>query len=297
MNDLSGSGIGHIPPDEQECNLILLSGLWRLVWEYRQFSSMAEGSPGGGTLMAATRFQELSRCLQNFRLSCDDRGISDANSIRTGLMLELISMHLNMSLEHVQLYAGLEGEGSARNVWPLLMEWIGTTASRQAMLHAGQIIRIAKSFGRGHLRDIYSVAVFHAAIAIWAFGVIPNTNGSISGSSPDRNTMVSQPQDPIVWLDGAECKEVKRFIALNRGFPALRDRQAEDEAIFLSNPAATLDISIDILKRNHQDAALAEGDSAPPLVKNLVQLMSSLRDRTEAMKGQLHPPIHTLISV
>jgi hypothetical protein len=268
--------------DAGESNLAFLYGAWRLVWEYKQFNTIVGINMSEGGLIMRSRYQDLVSLLQNFRINTDELAGCDG-SLTTTMMVELILMHLHVSLEDIQLLAGREGREDAIRVYPSLQEWINTAASRRAVWHAGQVLRCAKSMPPQLLRDFSAIAVYHASLTFWAYGVILNTcksSNAADGAGSPPSSLVAGRQS--VWLDQAETTLSQRFIAMNRGVPGIHGVEDSQPAAFLENPGAVIDAVMDILKRNHD----ARGDqqpqpTRPPLVENLVQLMHGLRNAME----------------
>lgn len=249
----------------------LLSAVWGLVWEYRQLSSITKVSPNqwnSGTLLLSSRLTELKRLLECIRMGSSDSFINN-------LFLELLSMHLHMSLEEVHLFAGVEGQEEAKRVYPNLREWVKTPGARQAMWHAGQLVRYAREVPV--LRDFAAVAVYQAGLAFWTYGVISNATvgtwdttpggGGGGGGSDGRGA------DETVTLNELGTQAAQRFIALNRGKPAIVSGVGESRTqALLSDPAAVMDALMDLLMANHKSR-----QARPPLVANLLELMRGLK--------------------
>jgi len=236
------------------------------------------GNPGGSGLLLAARFQELSRSLETFRILFDEPMHGHSNS--TFLTLELVSMHLHVSLEDVQLFAGLEGEEEAARVYPSLCDWMKTPTSRQAMWHAGQAVRAAKAMASHHLDAFQSIAVYHTSLALWAYGVILNANGiSYDDTIMAYSDPVFATSELPVWLDGIDTVATQRFIALNRGMPALQSLQESQPPALIHDPAAILEVIIDVLLCNPMSSEQLK-PYRQPVVENLVQLVYGLRDAT-----------------
>lgn len=259
--------------DEKASNTAFLHAAWGLVWEYRQLSSILHGESRqwDSTLVMTSRYRELMKLLQCFRM--ESPGCSS-------LLLELILMHLHMSLEDVQLLAGLEGQEEASRVYPSLCEWVKTTASYQAVWHAGQVLRAAKSLPFHHLRDFSAIAVYHASLAFWAYSHALEKEPQ-PPSLTVTPTMQGSMQGQFVWLDEGETTDVQRFIALKRGFPCLRGLQPSSPPVPLKDASAVMDIVLGVLYQNH-----AEADRPmPPLVENLIRMMEGLRDTVRSNDG------------
>ncbi|KAL1957491.1 hypothetical protein VTO42DRAFT_5954 [Malbranchea cinnamomea] len=262
--------------DAAESNLAFLYGAWRMVWEFKQLSAVMKNSMYDGGLVMRSRYQDLISLLQSFRISSDESTATDAG--RSTLVLELILMHLHVSLEDIQLFAGLEGQEDAVRVYPSLRDWVNTSSSRSAVWHAGQIIRVAKLMPPRLLRDFVAIAVYHASLTFWAYGVILNTP---EGSSKAHRSEVGYAAQPV-WLDGTETTDAQRFIALERGIPGIRGVDNSQSPAFLDNPSAVIDVVVGILKRNHEMSGEQQQQqhqsTKPPLVENLIQLMHGLRN-------------------
>lgn len=98
--------------DIQFSGLIVLYGIWALVWEYHQCESISKGSEYFDPLLLNSRYKELSQLLQHFRLHSSEW--HEPLQSQVILLLELVSMHLHMPLEELQLYAGKEDREAAR---------------------------------------------------------------------------------------------------------------------------------------------------------------------------------------
>ena len=189
-------------------------------------------------------------------------------------------MNLHVSFEELQLFAGKEGNEEAERVYPLLKTWFENRKARQAVWHAGQVIRAAAAFSQNQLRDFYAVALYHASLAVWVYGMV-SLGSSRSRLKRTENAIVSGSVDNgIVFLDGEDTAEARRFIALSRGVPAIRDLPSPSRAIGrvaqgyarLDNPKAVMEVVIEILTRN----CTAGTSGLPLLIENLAQLVRDL---------------------
>lgn len=246
--------------DQRQASMAVLGAAWRMIWEYRQLeSSMKERSSQwcNGNLLMSSRHAELTKLLQCFRIS----SVEDA---KVTLILELLLMHLHLSLDDVQLFAGVEGEEEARRVYPSLVQWTKTTTSRQALLHAGQVIRAARQLRLGLICDFAAIAVYQASLAFWSYGIITRASEP-SPHSSHSNT---------VWLDGAEDNGVQRWIINGKGNAAIRtwSKQHNQEVpALVSNPDEVVMAVVAAMRMNHLETR------SPPLVDNLINMMEGLR--------------------
>lgn len=248
---------------------IFLHGFWALILEYRQLSavhrsrSYANSLGGTPNLLLSSRHQELVKDLQSFQLIAADWKDMSAQE---HLLLNALMMNLHVSLDDMQLFSGKEGEDQARRVYPVLQQWAASSEARSAVWCAGQIIRYAKFFPPGHLKDFYAVAVHHASLALWTYGIVTRANR--------RQQMQAQYTYNAVYLDGSDSISIQRFIGFDQGRPMItgpliRGSAAESS---LLDPRACMDIMQDVLRSN-----FSQGHGGlPPIVENLCQMIKQL---------------------
>ncbi|KAL4770127.1 hypothetical protein BDW60DRAFT_209313 [Aspergillus nidulans var. acristatus] len=247
------------------CGAVIHS-IWGLVWEFRQLSSLlAAGSRywDGGLLMAS-RHGQLRRILDCFRM---------AYGGETPVQLHLVLMHMYVSLEEVEIL--VTSEDPSRTIAldqpaSALREWVGSEQARHAIWHAGQVVRAIKMLRMQTLRDLMAIALYHASLTLWAYGMV-----HLRMICPDKRSAVGTGLGGSVWLDGPETEDIHRYIALQRGTPALQCPGDAREAVFIEDPTAVLTMMIEIMQRNHCHDVFTR---TPPLVANLVHLLERLRD-------------------
>ena len=260
IQDLDILATKDIYVDQRQASMAVLGAAWRMIWEYRQLdSSMKDinNQWSNGNLLMSSRHSELTKLLQCFRIS----SVEDA---KVTLILELLLMHLHMSLDDVQLFAGVEGEEEARRVYPSLVQWTKTTTARQALWHAGQVIRAARNLRQGLICDFAAIAVYQASLAFWSYGII--TRATESGPMLN-NTLTA-------WLDGGDDQGVQRWIINGKGNAAIRaltGKPPADSPAMVSSPYEIVMSLVVAMRRNHNEAR------SPPLVDNLINIMEGLR--------------------
>ncbi|KAM3509203.1 hypothetical protein MY10362_000734 [Beauveria mimosiformis] len=256
---------------------IYLHGFWSLILEYRQLCvvhrtrSYTSSGSSTASLLLNSRHQELVRELQDFQLVA---GEWPDMSVQEQVVLHLLQMNLHVSLDDLQLFSGKGGEEQARRIYPVLQQWAASTAARTAVFAAGQILRCAKMFPPDHLNGFYAVAVHHAALALWTYGVVLKANR--------QQTMASQYAYGSVYLDDQDSLSVQRFIGFDQGRPLIRSpapqRDATGEATLQDSRACML-ICEEILRAN-----VSHGKEAtPPIVENLCHLIRQLGDAAWAV--------------
>ena len=277
--------------DMQLSILIILYGIWTLIWEYRQLNSLVKLQQSShrwnGALISTSWHQELCQLLSHFRIHASEWG--DGMRPEAILIQERSLMNLHVSFEDVQLFAGKEGDEEARRVYPHLKQWAESRESRQAVWHAGQVLRAGAMCHPKQLRDFSAVALYHASLAFWAYAVVsrPSKDGK-EGSRSHFSPAVHS--DELIWLDGEEGPDVGRFIALRRGIPVICDwtrsvgAGQRDGYAALSDPRAVMDTIIAVLRRGSK----IEDQMPSPLVENLSQLMRDLGNAAMAI-GRSRP--------
>lgn len=273
LNDLDILGSTDVIDQSDSCSAFLYAA-WSLVWEHRQLVSVVKRPSyhWDNSLIMTSRYQELAKLLQHFRFICAE--LPNSTRERLNMTLELILMHLHLSLEDLQLWAGLEGQEEAARVLPSLQAWVRTSTSRQAIWHAGQVLRAAKLLPPRFIHNFSSIAVYHSALAFWSYKMILQAE-----DGNDREQQVLPPSLPVIWLDDLDSQEVQRFIALARGTPSIRGSRGS--ILSTHEPNSVLDAAMEILHANH----VLNLGARPPLVENLIQLMKGLRTAAKAAPG------------
>ncbi|KAL4749833.1 hypothetical protein BDW72DRAFT_194414 [Aspergillus terricola var. indicus] len=255
----------HIADIRLACGAVMHS-IWGLVWEFRQLSSLlAAGSRyWNGDLLMASRHGQLRRILDCFRM---------AHGGETPVQLHLISMHMYVSLEEVEILATSDDPGRALafdQPGSALREWAGSEQARNAIWHAGQVVRAIRLLPMQTLRDLMAIALYHASLTLWAYGMV-----YLRMTALEKRLAVGPALGSNVWLDGPETDDVHRYIALQRGVPALQHPGDTREAVFIGDPTAVLTMMIEIMQHNHYHELFTQ---TPLLVANLVHLLERLRD-------------------
>ncbi|KAK3686927.1 hypothetical protein LTR37_019325 [Vermiconidia calcicola] len=260
IQDLDVLAMKDIYVDQRQASMAVLGAAWRMIWEYRQLdSSMKDinNQWSNGNLLMSSRHSELTKLLQCFR-------ISSIEDVKVTLILELLLMHLHMSLDDVQLFAGVEGEEEARRVYPSLVQWTKTTTARQALWHAGQVVRAARNLRQGLICDFAAIAVYQASLAFWSYGII--TRATEPG--PLLNNSIT------AWLDGGDDLGVQRWIINGKGNAAIRaftGKSPVESPALVTNPDEIVLSLVIAMRRNHNEAR------SPPLVDNLINISEGLR--------------------
>ncbi|KAM0250558.1 hypothetical protein ACHAQJ_008568 [Trichoderma viride] len=249
---------------------VFLHGFWSMILEYSQLSVVHQFrsyTKDGSNPMLISRRQDLMRELQSFQfISSNLRDISPQEHA----ILNLLMMHLHVSLDDLQIFSGKQGEEEARRMYPILQQWTASPESWYAIWCAGQILRYAKLFPLGQLKDFYAIAVHHAALALWTFGVVAR-------ASQQQDMSSQYGYEPMYIDESSDTTSVQHFLSFGQGRPLIQGPTGSssgtapgDASIY--DPRACMDIAQEILQANFRRPQ----DALPPLVENLCQLIKQL---------------------
>lgn len=261
--------LNHMRLDVQYSISIFLHGFWALILEYRQLSSVhrtrsyANSLGGNPNLLLSSRHQELVKDLQSFQLIASSWRDMSA---REHVLLNLLMLNLHVSLDDMQLFSGKEGEDQARRIYPVLQQWAASSESRSAAWCAAQIVRYARYFPQDHLKDFYAVAVHHAALTLWTYGVVVRATRRQSGATRYQAS-------ETIYLDGSDSIAIQRFIGQDQGRPVIKAPSVRGMAAVasLQDPRACMETAEDVLRSN-----FGQSQEPPPLVENLCQIIRQL---------------------
>jgi hypothetical protein len=259
--------------DLQMSFMLLVCSVWSRVWQWRQMKAMSMiSNHNANSLPVSSYKQEIESVLKQLALSEAD--ILGGIGPHPKLMLEICQMHLHVSLEDIQIFAGKEGQEEARKMVASLRAWTKLSDSRQAIYHAGQVLRQAAQYPFGFLSGFAAISVYHASLVLWAYAVLAepeNLQHTRYEGSPG-NTMME-----FVRLDGSQAPgEFQRFLMLGKGVACIStyrvQQDQEDGSVTVLTDAMGVMESVTNLLAN-KNGAFSE---MPPIVSNLVKLMQSL---------------------
>ncbi|KAL7271015.1 hypothetical protein RUND412_006252 [Rhizina undulata] len=260
----------------------VLNGISSLIWEYRQLFAIRtaipsverDGLPGGrvtSDLILTSRMQELSGLLGTWRIKAS-MAIPFSSPSESGTLVaeraitfSLLQISLYASLDTLQIFAGKEGETSARNIYPSMQRWRAHDNSRWALWHAGQLIRVFRINVKTYfLTDFAAVALYHASLVLWAYGLLGLGEKS-KNPTPARLSSTAQDAD-VVQVDCEEdAVSGKNFVALGMGKPGILGEGGK--FIALDAPGEVMDSLAELLCWEEEPSPLVE--SLAKLIKDL----------------------------
>ena len=279
IEDTSLIGIHQSVIDIELTLAVVATSIWALVWQYRQQKIIEKSHTGTSSRpasnLASSLYQECRQMTQYLSLNATDWGVEA--SPENDLMRDLILLHLHVGVEDIQLLAGKEGIEESRRVLPGLRVWMQSQESRQAIFHAGQVVRAAKQCAPGMLQGPVAVGVYHAALTMWAWAILEDYPRQKEPAPRPRTTSrmrASNGSENVFRLDVADSADLQRFLVLGKGIPSIG---AADErsghTVLIGDPQNLMNTIQTILMSNTGDAG---EKGCPSLVSNLSKLLYAL---------------------
>ncbi|CAG9979724.1 unnamed protein product [Clonostachys byssicola] len=253
-----------------------LSCIWSMAWEYIQLNSMQRTAPGRWSgIVLKSRQDELLKLLEHFRLSTEP-GVAFAPDVT--MRTEQILLHLYISIEDVQVFAGIEGPERSSAIYPIIKDWAKGESARRAVWHAGQILRAARLIPKEQIRDSLAIMMYHASLALWVYGVACEDHPRDTLRSPRSSS------GREVILDGTDGVHVQRFMQLGNGVPCIQIPSADATAYASSTsnvPLACHETVMDTVVTHLH--ANYPGEGRPLLVDEIIQIMVGLRNSDKSL--------------
>ncbi|KAL4807498.1 hypothetical protein BDV18DRAFT_151524 [Aspergillus unguis] len=255
----------HLPDnvDAAVAKSALLHGLMSQVWAFRQQASLMDSCTDA---RATTRLWLQSR--QDDLLSSMtviQKALVDAPTVSI-LFSEFALMHVHVSFDSIQRFAGQFGETEARREYPKLRDWSSTKEGRSSIWHAAQVLRTARTVLPFQLRGFDSLAIYHAVLVLWVFGLL-------RCGEMHANVTISSKQSSPVRLDGVDRGSIKAFVDHDIGLPGLTlDSGPGDNFCPLTSPRLVMDVGRQVFESNYLGAM----DYLPPVIDNLRNLIREL---------------------
>lgn len=284
MHDMSVLDDLHSEIDVALCYTAAVHGFWGQIWAFREswkFYDVDVDKDSVHRLWLMTQQRELYQQVKTFEQALVAKPVPQFELL---IIIELLLMILHVSAEELPRFAGKYGEDAASKAFVSLDRWSVTEQARKAVWHAGQVLRWAAVMPPAELRDFYAIAVYFASLALWAFGHLSTSTGSLN-DSVNRNNRVSLDSNgkgTFIALNSEETSSARSFIAGHRVTPVLTavvsnrhskpPRTRDSTYIQLDDPNAVLQMSRDLYRNNFP----VEGEPLPPLVENIGNLMRDL---------------------
>lgn len=216
------------------------------------------------------RRMELKTTIQSFEQAFD-RVLGAAN---IGLFIvSYLSMSLMVSIENIAILAGKEGEEESRRMYQIMKFWPQTPEAREAIWHAGQILRF---FTLVECMTSFQIVIaYQAGLALFGYSLLTSIREDAITHPQQIPNITTTTDLPILYLNGTSVTQVEAFIHDGSYKPMLQSscRGAD-------GPASTsLSDGCDVIQTVSEiilDRACNSDGLSPRLVNGLVKLLKDL---------------------
>ena len=215
-------------------DIAFLAGFWAFIHEYQEMNAVLRRVHSSNDFVLKSRYTELNTALEQLRAELANL---DNASPEVLILQDFMGLHLEVAFYELSKYAGIGTEADARLAVPYVQKWVKSPQSRAALWHAGQIFRVTKLLPTGNLTDIYVVALYHAAVTLWVWGLLFRTQ------PPVLNDIAQ-----TVVLDGDETPAVCKFLRASHMLPGLTGTSGQ--FLSLDNLTVAPDLAHEIIMSN-----------------------------------------------
>lgn len=192
------------------------------------------------TLVFQTWQHELQQILEQFEIAAVEPLKQPIPGI--ALIYQTVSLSLYIPLGDLEVFAGKEGLKRSSDIYEGTIKHINPTNLRQAIWHAGQVYRIAKSMPRESFIGFCATCLYFAALAIWMY------SAAIASSAGDSNGGNVEKQGVFPLDTEIDSTALRRFTISGYGTPVL---SSGDQPIYLDNKAAVMRLFQQVLWSKH----------------------------------------------
>lgn len=264
--------------DATKASSIWLYGLAGQIFDYRKQDVLVNTASShrttGFQLGMRAQQQNIHEALTTFQ------GIGTATPPELLLLREFLAMSLFVSVDDILRFAGRNGLAEARHTFPLLESWFIQPQARNAVWHAGQVVRTAGQILPFQFRGYEAIMIYHAVLVLWIYGVLRCASLKHSTKSrcvsPEADWIESAREKQIL-LNGDANSDTMQFLELGLGCPGLANvgsLPADSPFCDLRYPSLILAIGSAVLKNNYRNTQ--HDTRIPPSVKRLCDLMDRL---------------------
>ncbi|RLL94107.1 hypothetical protein CFD26_102681 [Aspergillus turcosus] len=192
-------------------------------------------------------FQLWQRELQDIleRFGIEVLGTLGTQNSIMALIHQAISLSVYIPLGALEVLAGKDGEESAAHVRQTIVRSISPSHFRQAIWHAGQVLRISKTMASGSLIRFCATCLYFAALALWTYGTL-SPRGVLSLDASELDT--TEQRDVFLLDEVVDDLALRHFIVSGKRTPAL---SSERGPVSLDDRVAVVHIFQDALRSNH----------------------------------------------
>jgi hypothetical protein len=258
--------------------LVILSAITSHTFQYSQRSRARRYSTQrNADLLVSSLYQENLDRLESFKATFSAWG-REGLEPATQILYERQLMNLHACIEDLQYLSGKEGAAQSQNVVPELAKWARAKEGRLAVWHAGQILAAAKGLCNSTLKEGSAVAIVHAALVLWAFGIlsekeVSDTLGTSRAELDNGQAVVKE-----VQMDGPGGAAVQQFLLLARGRPVISSWHKGEAGMVINDQNVSLyctkSVVATMVEALHATHASAKYETV--LLTHLCQLVQAL---------------------
>lgn len=229
---------------------------------------VAEG--GNEPTSARIRQSELESAIDNFNAVFSKR-LCPSNI--GSFVVSYLLMALHASIKDIEILVGRKGEQESWEMYQAMKDWPNTPPAREAIWHAGQILRLFKVLDK--ITSFQVVIIYHAGLVLFAFSALSRIQ--------QQQTVHVGPGLPGLLVNGDSTEEGKRFINEGSAEPMLLvDCRDNDHALIsLLNTEAVVKIVSGIIL----DRACTCEWLSQRTVDGLVKLLTDLGSTVNTCNG------------
>ncbi|KAL4892752.1 hypothetical protein BDV59DRAFT_202493 [Aspergillus ambiguus] len=179
-----------------------------------------------------------------------------------GFLVSYLKMSLKVSIVDIEVLAGKAGEHKSQEIYRVMKEWPETTDAREAIWHAGQILRLFKLLQR--LTSFQIIMAYHAGLVLFAYSVLSRVQGRFPAPWSES----------VLCLNDTSSVHTEGFISSGSFEPILRsDFRGTDR---VTAPLLATEEAVDIISEIILNRSCTFEELSPRLVNGLVKLLRDL---------------------
>lgn len=161
-------------------------------------------------------------------------------------------------------------------MYRLMKDWPDTTEAREAIWHAGQILRLFKL--PDHLTSFQMIMAYHAGLVLFAYSVLSCVRGRLPSALGDS----------ALCPNGVFSPMVEDFIRNGPAEPTLRSDFSGTERVIVSLYATKE--AVDIMSEIILNRSCNSDNLSPRLVNGLVKLLQDLASAIQISRNDHFSP-------
>ena len=249
-----------------------------LITEYQLSAQQPHAMSQDGPDSTLSRKRELKTVITKF----DHVFSSHICAANIGcFIVSYLSMTLNVSIKNIETLAGKAGEQESRDMYKIMKDWPETVEAREAIWHAGQVLRLFKLLDR--LTSFQIIMVYHAGLVLFAYSILSRVRGRVP--VPVAYT------DSAVCLNDVSSSDAGEFIRNGCSQPMLRSDFRGTQRV--TTPLLTTEDAVEIISEVVLNRSYNCEGLSPRLVHGLVNLLKDLASAIQVAEDDFLPGLES----